>query len=214
MSNQKTSNADEIKKAKSGRKPNYQESGAKTKQRCNFARYCADHGDKVRARREALYKSSNNEYVLACRMAGEEDVKQAISYWHEKHRAKLDLRTEAVLGEIHSVAFSNIVDVWDWDEKKRLLILKDITKLPKRITAAIQEVSTVTRTYYDQSLEEEVTEVAYKIKMHPKWQALKHIADIIKDLKPHIKEAGGTEKKRKVVELKLIGVNKDEISKG
>lgn len=207
MSIQETSNAGDNQKAKPGRKPNYQESGAKNKQRCNFARGVADHGDKVRARREAGYKASKNEYVLACRMSEEEDIVTAIGYWREKNRATLDLRSEVVLGEIHSIAFSNIVDVWEWDEAQGLLTLKDITKLPRRITAAIQEVSTVKRTYYDQSLEQEVTEIAYKVKMHNKWQALKHIAGIIKEHKSLVNPTSGTEKRRKVVEVKLVGMN-------
>ena len=213
MTNNKTSNDKEKpekevkqRKPKAVTEPKLLPSGAKNQQRCNFARAFAEHGDKARARREAHYKESANEYVLACRLADEPDVKNAIEYWREKMRAKLDLRTEAVLGEIHSIAFSNTADVWDWDDDKKLLIVKDITKLPRRITAAIQEISTVQRTYYDVHLEQEVTETAYKVKMHNKWSALKHIADLIPKLKPHTTEGarGGTELNRKVVQIQLL----------
>lgn len=184
------------------------ESGAKNKQRCDFARHWATHGDKARARREANYKQSANEYVLACKLSNEPDVIKAHEYWKEKNRAKLDLRTEAVLGEIHSIAFSNISDIWTWDEKRNTLTLKDITKLPRRITAAIKKVSTAQRTYYDAQLEQEVTETLYNIEMHNKWNALKHLADLIPKLKPHTSQGvtGGTEAKRKVVEVKITGL--------
>lgn len=195
------------------------ESGAKNKQRCDFARHWATHGDKARARREANYKQSPNEYVLACKLANEPDVIAAHEYWKEKNRAKLDLRTEAVLGEIHSIGFSNIADVWEWDENKGVLTLKDITKLPRRITAAIKKVSTAQRTYYDVNLEQEVTETIYNVEMHNKWNALKHLADLIPKLKPHTSQgvAGGTEAKRKVVEVQikggtLIGKSEDDKS--
>lgn len=210
MSKNKTSKSDDNNKSTNHkpRKPRQvvlQPSGAKTKQRCNFARFLAEHGDKARARREAMYKESKNEYVLACRLGDEPDVKDALAYWAEKAVKKLDLRTEAILGEIHTIAFSNISDVWEWDDVKGVLILKDITKLPRSVTAAIKSISAIQRTYFDASIEEEITETAYKVEMHNKWNALKHIADLVKQLKPHTtsNSQGGTEKNRKVVELRI-----------
>lgn len=179
------------------------ESGAKNKQRCDFARHLAEHGDKARARREANYSNSPNEYVLACRLADEPDVKAALSYWSEKFTKKLDIRSEAILGEIHAIAFSDTTEVWDWDETRNVLVMKDVTKLPKRVKAAIKSISAVHRTYYDAGLEQEVTEVAYKVEMHPKWNALKHFSDIIERIKPTLQGNGGTEHKRQVVEVKV-----------
>lgn len=210
MTRKVTSDTDKDNKPKSKpqkpRKPRevkLLESGAKNQQRCNFARHLAEHGDKARARREANYSQSKNEYVLACRLADEEDVKNALAYWSEKFTKKLDIRSEAILGEIHAIAFSDITEVWDWDEAKNVLTMKDVTKLPKRVKAAIKSISAVHRTYYDASLEQEITEVAYKVEMHPKWNALKHFSDIIDKIKPTLPGNGGTEAKRQVVEVKV-----------
>lgn len=180
-------------------------SGAKNQQRDNFARFLADHGDKARARREAKYKASPNEYALACRMSNEPDIVAAVKYYQNINAKRLNLRTEAILGEIHALAFSNMKDFWEWDENTRQLYLKDITQLPRSVTAAIKSIVTTKRTFYDVQLEQEVTESVYRVDLHNKWQALKHIADLVKELKPHTTqpENGGTEKNRKVVKLEI-----------
>lgn len=188
---------------KAGRKVKLLESGAKNKQRCDFARHLATHGDKARARREAHYSPSKNEYVLACKLANEEDVKNAVVFWSKRNVKVLNLRADAILNEMAAIAYSNITDVWDWDESRNLLILKDITKLDRSITSAIKSVSTAQRTYYDVSLEQEVTETVYKVEMHPKWNALKHMAEMVSKLKPHLPASQGTEKRRQIVEIKV-----------
>lgn len=212
MANHKTFNTSKNESNKHNQsakplKPNTKvlSSGAKNVQRDNFARYLADHGDKARARREAQYKSTANEYALACRMSNEEDIVQAVNYYKKINAKRLNLRTEAILGEIHSLAFSNMRDFWEWDEKSRMLIMKDITQLPRDLTAAIQSIRTTTKEFYDPQLEQMVKECVYELKLHNKWQALKHIADLVKELKPFTQEqVGGTERNRKVVELRIL----------
>lgn len=173
-------------------------SGANTVKRDRFAMFWAQTGNKVKAREEAGYPPSDNAATLAERLSRGADVQKAFQYHSRRLAQKLDLRGENVLKEVAALAFSNMADyleAFDPDADGKA-ILEKLAELPREKTAAIQKIKFTRRVNTFPGGQEETT-YETELVLHGKWQPLKHIGQMVKDLAPKDK------RKKRAQEVKI-----------
>lgn len=133
------------------------------KQRAFVNEYCVDKNATQAATRAGYSPRTANEQ--GSRLLANVSVKALIDKKLAKLEEKAGLTAERVMREVAIIATSNVMDGLEYNEHTREFTFKEPDKIPPHFWRAAQEVTTFQLP--------DGGGMAFKVKMHPKLQALK-----------------------------------------
>lgn len=92
---------------------------------------------------------------------------------------RLKVDEDMVLAELAAIAFSNLEDFVEWDEKAGSLVVKPSADIPRHILAALESVEDQTLTSTNKDGSREYQRHKQKVKLYPKLEALKLLAEYL-----------------------------------
>lgn len=129
-----------------------------------FCREYVIDGNATRAAESAGY-SKNTAYSIGSELLKKPEIQAFIDDLNEERVSALNITHEQILTELLAIATSNVQDFVRENE------IIDIASLPRRFTAAVQSIKTTTKIIDD------VAVTTTELKLHPKMEALKTLAD-------------------------------------
>ncbi len=206
-------------KKKTAKKPKpIGEGPSKPLKNAKHERFCQEYivaNNKSQAAIRAGY-SENRADSRGAQLWGIVSIKERIKYLQTQLSKKSGIAAERVINELGKVAFANIKNILETGNK-----IKDLSKLPDDITAAVESVQTITQTTTNKKGTKKYTITNVKVKFHSKLSALtdlgKHLGIFEKDnaqkippeTKPPLTEE---ELAKRLKELNEAGTGLDEKS--
>ncbi len=92
---------------------------------------------------------------------------------------RLKVSEDMVLQELAAIAFSNLDDFVQWDEKAGSLVVRPSANIPRHILAALESVEDQTLTSTNKDGSREYQRHKQRVKLYPKIEALKLLAEYL-----------------------------------